>query len=101
MAMKNPEFEVKLLEKLDEVVDRLNLLIELSVPPLNVEGLELGEVERDVLALCDLRHTTKDIASRLRKTPNNMKQIVFQLRKKGLIESVKIRKETYYARLRR
>lgn len=102
MAKKgSSKFEIKMLEKLDEIAERLTLLVELNVPPLNIEGLKLGKVEKEVLSLCNLKHTTKDMSSKLRKKPGHIRKTLTGLRKKGLIRSVEIRGETYYMREKR
>lgn len=102
MAKKTfSEFELKLLEKLDEIVDRLNLLVELAIPPLNIEGLKLGPVEKNVLELCDMKHTRQEMASKLKKSLDVIDHRLSKLKKKGLIKSVKIGEEIFYLRLKR
>jgi len=95
------KFELKLLEKLDEVVDRLNLLVELTTSPPNIEGLKLGPVEKSVLELCDLRHTRQEMASKLKKSLDVIGQKLKTLREKRLVESVKFGEKTFYLRLKR
>jgi len=95
------EFEKKTLEKLDEIVERLNILVDLSVPPLNIEGLKLGEVERQILELCDLKNTREDMASKLGKNLKHIDKTLTGLRNKGLIRSLKIAGKTCYIRLKR
>lgn len=92
---------MKLLGKLDEISELLTLLVELSVPPLNIKGLRLGRTEKDVLALCDLKHAEQDMASKLGKKSSHIRKTLAGLRKKGLIRSVKVRKRTYYLRVMR
>lgn len=97
-------FEMKLLEKLDEISIQLDILIELLIPSSSVKGLEdfkLGKTQKSVLALCDLKHSQKDMVSKLRRKPSQIRKTLHALRKKGLIKSVKIEKITYYVRVMR
>lgn len=91
-------FETKTLEKLEEIVDRLNVLIELSVPPLKTEGL--GKAEAKVLELCDMKHTANDMMKKLKKTRNMIDFTLHKLRDKGLIRSIRIGKKKYHVRTR-
>lgn len=93
-------FENVMLEKLDQIVERLNVLIELSIPEFHIEGLKLGSVEKTVLRLCDLKHTRKEIAKKTRKTENQIDVTLNSLRRKKLIKSLKIGNKTFYVRTR-
>lgn len=94
------EFEALMLNKLDQMIERMNILIELSIPPLNVEGLKLGKVEEAVLGLCDLKNTANDMASKLGKTSTHIHKTISVLRDKNLVKSLKIGDKTYYIRTR-
>ena len=91
-------FETKTLERLEAIVDRLNILIELSVPPPKTEGM--GKTEAKVLELCDMKNTVDDMMKKLKKTRNVIDVRLHSLRKKGLIRSIKLGKKTYYVRTR-
>ena len=91
-------FETKALEKMEEIVVRLNMLIELSMPPLKTEGL--GKTEVKVLEMCDMQNTAKDMMKKLRKTRNAIDGALHNLRTKRLIRSIKVGKKTYYVRTR-
>ena len=43
---KFSKFETELLERLDKISELVNLLVKLSVPPLNIEGLKLGKQKK-------------------------------------------------------
>lgn len=91
-------FETKTLERLEAIVDRLNILIELSVPPPKTEGL--GKTEAKVLELCDMKHIANDMMKKLKKTKNLIDVTLHNLRSKGLIRSIKVGKKTYHVRTR-
>jgi len=95
------KFETQALKKLEEIVYLLNLIVELNVPPVNIKGLKLGKVEKAVLDLCDLRHTTDEMASKLKKKPGHISKTLTGLKKKGLIKSVKVEGRTCYIRVKR
>ena len=95
---KMTPFETRMLEKLEEIVDRFDTLIELSVPPLKTEGL--GKTEAKVLELCDMKHTAKDMMKKLKKTKNLIDVTLHKLRSKGFIRSIKFGKKTYHVRTR-
>jgi hypothetical protein len=91
-------FETKTLEKLGQIVDRLNMLIELSVPPPKTEGL--SKTEAKVLEMCDMKNTANDMMKKLQKTRNAIDITLHNLRSKGLIRSIKVGKKTYHVRTR-
>jgi len=90
-----------MLEKADDVIEKLGLLVELSVPPFDPKGLTLGPVEERVLELCDLKHTRQEMASELKKSLNVIDQRLNKLRERRLIKSVQIGGDTLYLRLSR
>ena len=94
-------FESSLLGKMDRIVERMNILVELSIPPTTLEGLKLGGVERAILELCDLKNTAEDKANKLGKTTTHVHKTLSGLRDKNLIESLKVGDKTYYMRTRR
>lgn len=94
-------FEVGVLEALEQIIERLNILVELSVPPLNVEGLRLGKVEKQVLELCDLKNTREDMTNKLGKKITHIDKTLSGLRGKGLVRSLKIGDKTFYIRSKR
>ena len=98
MGRSLTEFEQKALEKLSQIVEKLELILDLSVPPLNIEGIALGEVEEKVLELCNMKNDTDDIATKLGKKRHHIEVTLHNLRKKGLIRPVKVGSKTYYVR---
>jgi DNA-binding transcriptional ArsR family regulator len=95
---KSTNFEVKALERLSQIVERLNILIELSVLPLKIEGLEIGKADLEVLELCNMKNTTEDMARKLKKNRNAIGQALHRLKEKGLVRSIKIGDKTYHVR---
>lgn len=93
-------FEQVILEKLDQIVEHLGLLINLSIPPPDAQKSGLSGTERQVFELCDMKHTTDNIAHKLNKNKHNIEVTLTNLRKKGIVQSVKIGKKAYHVRVR-
>lgn len=99
-VLNRVELEREFLRKMDKIIDRLDLLLRISLPPPRVEGVKLGKLEQAVFQLCDLRHTRKDIANKLKKSSNLIDVTLNGLKKKGLITAVEIEGSARYMRLR-
>jgi len=93
------EFEKEFLRKMDQIIDRLDLLLRISLPSSKAEGIKLGGLEQAVFQLCDLRHTRKEIANELKKSTNLIDVTLNGLKKKGLIAAVEIEGNARYMRL--
>lgn len=91
-------FEQAALEILEQIAERLELLVALSIPPPDAEQFGLSGVERQVFELCDMRHTADDIAKKLNKRRGHIDVTLTGLRKKGRVRSLRIGKKTYYVR---
>jgi chromosome condensin MukBEF MukE localization factor len=50
--------------------------------------LKPGSVENQVYELCDGTNTSRDIATKIQKTPENVGTVIISLRRKGLIRTV-------------
>jgi len=55
--------------------------------------------EKRILKLCDKKHTIDDMVQATGKTRTNVGFILTQLRKKGLIKSVKLKDKLVYGRV--
>lgn len=90
--------DTRLLDRLDRIVERLDLLLLLSVPPFNPEVVKLGPTESYILDLCDLQHTTEEMVAILKKSRNAVDTTLSGLRKKRLVRSLRIGSRTVHAR---
>jgi transcription initiation factor IIE alpha subunit len=88
-----------IVERLDGVIERLDLLIALAIPAVGPEADSLGKVERAVLDLCDMRNTTDQIANRTGKNKHHVEVALSQLRKKGLVTTVRSGAGVVHARV--
>jgi len=93
-------FERKFLQKFDDIVQRLDLLIQLSIPPPETGRTQLTQLEHAVYGLCDLQHSRKEIAKTLKKSSNLVSVTLHRLKKKRLIRSARFADRTCYLRLR-
>jgi Fic family protein len=85
---------VRLLKSIEEKLDTLVNFQRTMMPKP-----KLGKEERKVLKLCDRKNTIAEIATKTGKTNNNVNFMLTQLRRKGVIRSVKIRNRTVYERI--
>lgn len=88
----------KSLRSLKNIEKKLDILIALqkraTSPP------EMGKEEEKVLKLCNKKHTIDDIMKKTGKERSNVKSVLFHLRNKGLIISVRSKeKKTVYERI--
>jgi DNA-binding MarR family transcriptional regulator len=88
------------LEELHTIAQKLDVLIELSIPPPKPERSKLTKLEQTVYALCDLQHDRKEMARLLNKSPNLVSVTIDALKKKGLVKSVTAAGRTRYLRLK-
>lgn len=89
-----------LVNALNTIVERLDLLIAMNVPPVGSVADGLGETERAVFELCDMSNTAEEIAKKVGKTKHNVEVRLSSLRKKGLVVSVKAGERLVHARTR-
>ncbi len=89
-----------LVQRLDAILERLDMLLVCAVPPLADAKGELGKVESAILGLCDLQHTCEEIAARIGKGKNHVEVTLTKLRRKGLVRSVKSNGRVVYLRSR-
>jgi hypothetical protein len=88
----------KLLKSLNNIESKLDILV--SFQRLRAPKVTTGEEQEKILALCDKKHTITDMMQSTNKTNTNVKGIIFDLKKKGLIKSIRIGKKTVYERIR-
>lgn len=87
------------IQRLDAIIQRLDVLISLSIPPPQ-PTVKLGKVEQAVYSLCDMQHARRDMAMTLNKTVNLIDVTLNSLRRKGLVKPVEIGDRTCYVRLK-
>jgi len=84
---------IDLVKSIDDKLDTLvNFQRNLMPKP------KLGEEEKKMLKLCDRKNTIVEMATKTGKTSNNVNFLLTQLRRKGVIRSVKIKNRTVYER---
>jgi hypothetical protein len=94
MSSKQFREMITLLGSIDEKLDTL-VNFQRTVMPKP----KLGKEEKKILRLCDRKNTIADMATKTGKTENNMKVKLTQLRRKGLIRSVKIKNRLVYEKI--
>ena len=83
-----------LLRSIDDKLDTLvNFQRTLMPKP------RLAAEEKKVLKLCDRKNTIAEIAAKTEKTSNNANFLLTQLRRKGVIRSVKVKDRTVYEKI--
>ncbi|MCH7986508.1 MAG: hypothetical protein IH847_07985 [Acidobacteria bacterium] len=81
------------------ILERLEALVQLSLPSVTLPDKETNEIK--VLRLCDYNQTREDIAKAIGITQNQVDVLLNSLRKSGKIRSVPKDGTTVYIRLRR
>ena len=88
-------------EKLDAILDRMDIVIHLLLSPIKRSEITLkGKMQKAVLELCDFGHTREDMAKRLDKSLNTIDVTLNSLRKQDFIKSVSVEGKTYYIRIK-
>jgi hypothetical protein len=96
--MSNTEREH--LQRLDSIIQRLDVMIGLLIPPSKSSTVKLGKLEQAVYSLCDMQHTRRDMAASLNKTLNLIDVTLNGLKNKGLVKPIEIEDRTCYIRLK-
>lgn len=95
---KNSRIPKKIMRSLKTIEKKLDILIALQKRIARITNI--GEEEKKILKLCNKKNTIDDIIEKTGKKRNNVKSVLFHLRNKGLIISVKIKdKKTVYERI--
>ena len=87
----------KLLKSLKRIESKLDMIVRLqkaTMPKPNIT-----KAEKEILKLCDKKHTIQDIIKKTGKTKTNVETLLSNLRKKVLIKSVKIGDKIVYKRI--
>jgi len=94
--MEKDQFD-KLLDSINNIGKKLDTLVALqkSVTPKR----ELSAEEKKVLGLCNGKNTIEGIAQKTRKTKDNVRATLSNLRSKGLVESAKINNKQVYSKV--
>lgn len=87
-------------DRLNRIVERLDVLISLSLPRFKKESYDFSGVKIDVLELCDYEHTVNDMVKELNKSTNQINVTLSWLRSRGLMKSVEKGGKTYYIRVK-
>ena len=90
--------QTHLVEALQQISQRLDVLIQLSIPRRGLQPAKIGPTEMAVLELCDMTNTIADMTKKLRKQNSHITKTLTILRQKRLIASVKLGSETYFVR---
>lgn len=72
-----------------EIIERLDVLIALSMPNANDESGTVSGLAHQVLELCNYENTTDDIVKITKKTKNHVNKELSKLRSDGRIKTVK------------
>lgn len=94
--MRKEQFR-KLLKSLKSIETKLDILVRLQ--KASMPKPKITKEERKILRICDKKHTTVDIMKETGKTRTNVDTLLSQLRKKGLIMSVRLKDKVVYERI--
>jgi len=83
-----------------EIVERLEVLITLMIPPFNEGKYQEKGLQLDILRVCDFENTVEDMERKLKKSRNIINVNLSRLRSKGLIRSASKDGSIVYLRLR-
>lgn len=83
----------------NEIVERLDILIALMIPPFNESRYPMKGLAVEVLRYCDSHHTVDHIVTALKEKKNAVEKALTKLRGLGLIRSVTKGGRVYYVRL--
>lgn len=94
--MDNKQFKelTKLLKSIETKMEILINILKASMPKPKVTP-----EERKILKLCDKKHTIDDMMKATGKTKTNVNFLLSQLRKKGLITSIRMKDKLVYEKI--
>ena len=84
----------KMIKSLKSIDCKLDILIKLQ--RANMPKPTVGKEEKKILKLCDRKHAIEDIMKETGKKRHNFEVVLANLRKKGLIRSVRKEGKTVY-----
>jgi len=95
--VSDTERHKEMMRSLKNIEAKLDILITLqkAIAPKP----SIGEEEKKILRLCDKKHTIDDIVQETGKTESNVKVVLYNLRKKALIRSIKSKGKTVFERI--
>ena len=83
-----------------EIVERLDILILLLIPPYEEEKYPIKGLGLDILRLCEMQVTANEMVKMLNKSRSVIDNTLSKLRSLGLIRSVVKESRTVYLRIR-
>jgi len=95
--MATEEQTDKLLKSLRRIESKLDVLVRLQKASMPKQ--KTTPTEKEILKLCDMKHTIQDIVKETGKNESNVNRLLSELRKKVLIKSVKMNRKLVYKRL--
>lgn len=95
--MATKEQTDKLLKSLKRIESKLDMIVRLQKATMPKPSIT--PAEKDVLKLCDKKHTIQDMVTKTGKTETNVNRMLSNLRKKVLIKSIKINDKIVYKRI--
>jgi hypothetical protein len=96
-SKKNSKQFRELVDLVKSIDDKLDTLV--NFQRTLMPKPHLGKEEKKVLKLCDRKNTIEEMATKTGKTSNNVNFLLTQLRRKGIIRSVKIKNRTVYEKI--
>ena len=85
---------------LKQLIERMDILITLNIPPYNSEKYPIGGFAAEVLKLCDAENTAEDIVKKTGKKRNQVDVNLSKLRGMGLIKSITKNNRVFYLRIK-
>ena len=95
--MMSKEQISKLLKLLKSIETKLNILVRLQ--KASMPRPKITKAEREILKLCDKKHTIEDMMKETKKTKTNVNTLLSMLRTKGYIKSTKSQNRLVYKRI--
>ena len=84
---------------LEDVLSHLTVLVRLLVPAPTPDEFNLKGEQREVYILCDSMHTIDEIVKIIGKPANQVRMTLTRLRRKELVQSVKLGGRVVYFRV--
>jgi hypothetical protein len=96
-VFSNAQFK-ELIASLKAIESKLDILVNLqkSTTPMPI----IGEEQEKILKLCDKKHTIQDIANETNKKEVTVRGTLFDLKKKGLIQQIRVNGKVFFERIR-
>jgi len=94
--MSKEQFK-KLMKSLKSMESKLDILIRLQ--KASMPKPKITPAEKEILKLCDKKHTINDMMKETGKTETNVNRLLSVLRKKALIKSVSLKDKLVYEKI--